>query len=430
MKHSVKAFVVGLVGLVAGTTQGATFFYTGPNGGEFFNESNWNSISTGGGTSPLAGEIDPDIGILHDLIIEGKSVMATGPAGANGFRLDIGAGGILSLLAGSDLQVTNTSFNAQFEISTGGTFVFADANLGVDDDILLRGTSMFSGGTVESFADDIEFISSAITINGTEFTSDDSTIFRAEITPSAGSSVTGATFNAASRIGVREFNVTVTDSHFNVTGDVEDVFATDLPTATAALTLLGNSTLIADQVQEGVRLILGDSSTATLTNEADPDELTWFTETSTATLNSPNAQLILLNPQTDSSAAKIFNGVTGMSYASDSSTWIPTTWNGTDAVTLSITSLPSNADFDGDGDVDGRDFLIWQRGFGLTGQTSNSNGDANGNGTVDGVDLADWQAKYGGAPLVAAVAAVPEPASLLLIIMAVAGYSCKSFRRA
>ena len=36
---------------------------------------------------------------------------------------------------------------------------------------------------------------------------------------------------------------------------------------------------------------------------------------------------------------------------------------------IEITDAPGedDADFDGDGDVDGRDFLKWQRGFGLTG---------------------------------------------------------------
>ncbi|MBN1854567.1 MAG: hypothetical protein JW829_17680, partial [Pirellulales bacterium] len=41
-----------------------------------------------------------------------------------------------------------------------------------------------------------------------------------------------------------------------------------------------------------------------------------------------------------------------------------------------------NADFNGDNIVDGNDFLIWQIGLGLTGQTNNDNGDANGDGTV------------------------------------------------
>ncbi|NJM41046.1 MAG: hypothetical protein HC853_09855 [Anaerolineae bacterium] len=37
-----------------------------------------------------------------------------------------------------------------------------------------------------------------------------------------------------------------------------------------------------------------------------------------------------------------------------------------------------NADFDGNGIVNGNDFLLWQRGVGLTGQTTNANGDADG----------------------------------------------------
>lgn len=56
-------------------------------------------------------------------------------------------------------------------------------------------------------------------------------------------------------------------------------------------------------------------------------------------------------------------------------------------------------DFDGDGDIDGRDFLRWQRG-----QSPNS---------LSASDLADWQAGYGAGSL-AAVAAVPEPAALYL----------------
>jgi hypothetical protein len=58
-------------------------------------------------------------------------------------------------------------------------------------------------------------------------------------------------------------------------------------------------------------------------------------------------------------------------------------------------------DFDGDDDVDGRDFLIWQRGD-------------SPNGPLSPVDLADWQTNYGPGGL-AAVTAIPEPASLSLL---------------
>lgn len=75
-----------------------------------------------------------------------------------------------------------------------------------------------------------------------------------------------------------------------------------------------------------------------------------------------------------------------------------------------------NADFDMDGDVDGRDFLIWQRGFG-TGTTL-AQGDANNSGTVDGSDLAIWQAQYGTGALSAAVAFVPEPSGVFMACLA------------
>ena len=65
-------------------------------------------------------------------------------------------------------------------------------------------------------------------------------------------------------------------------------------------------------------------------------------------------------------------------------------------------------DFDVDGDVDGRDFLVWQRDPSI------------GN-------LTDWQTNYGMvAPLAAASTAAPEPTSLLLVF---AGALCCGCRR-
>lgn len=75
-----------------------------------------------------------------------------------------------------------------------------------------------------------------------------------------------------------------------------------------------------------------------------------------------------------------------------------------------------NADFDGDGDVDGADFLTWQRGVGVG--MDLSTGDANDSGTVDGTDLEIWESQFGPAAL-AAGTAIPEPASVLLSLLAV-----------
>lgn len=68
------------------------------------------------------------------------------------------------------------------------------------------------------------------------------------------------------------------------------------------------------------------------------------------------------------------------------------------SVVLKVVGLGTAGDFDGDGDVDGRDFLVWQRNPSI------------GN-------LADWQTNFGNGSL-SAVSAVPEPTSVLLIAFA------------
>ena len=69
------------------------------------------------------------------------------------------------------------------------------------------------------------------------------------------------------------------------------------------------------------------------------------------------------------------------------------------AITVSLNVVSSTAspgDFDLDGDVDGRDFLVWQR-----------------NPSVG--NLADWQANYGAGALAAGVS-VPEPTTLVCLL--------------
>jgi hypothetical protein len=55
---------------------------------------------------------------------------------------------------------------------------------------------------------------------------------------------------------------------------------------------------------------------------------------------------------------------------------------------------PLGPDFDSDFDVDGRDFLAWQRNFGLTTGATKAQGDANGDGAVNEADLTEWQSRY------------------------------------
>jgi len=82
--------------------------------------------------------------------------------------------------------------------------------------------------------------------------------------------------------------------------------------------------------------------------------------------------------------------------------------------------LPEDADFDEDNDVDGQDFLAWQRGFGSAGGLAD--GDANGDGVVNGSDLAIWEGQFGTVAALGALAgastAVPEPTTLGLFLAA------------
>jgi hypothetical protein len=72
----------------------------------------------------------------------------------------------------------------------------------------------------------------------------------------------------------------------------------------------------------------------------------------------------------------------------------------------------ADGDFDNDGDVDGRDFLLWQRGQSDT--------------ALSPTDLANWQAEYGNGTLTS-ITSVPEPNSLVLLSFAAA--ACGLFCR-
>jgi hypothetical protein len=88
------------------------------------------------------------------------------------------------------------------------------------------------------------------------------------------------------------------------------------------------------------------------------------------------------------------------------------------------------ADFDSDGDVDGRDFLFWQRGVGTTGAgATKDKGNADGDMDVDAADLAAWKSQFASSGasgpgvlqtgfvryVTGAAAAVPEPSTVVLV---------------
>jgi hypothetical protein len=93
-----------------------------------------------------------------------------------------------------------------------------------------------------------------------------------------------------------------------------------------------------------------------------------------------------------------------------------------DAAIQWAAATPATGDFDNDQDVDGADFLAWQKGLAAS-SPQRSDGDSNGDGDVDADDLAAWAAQFGAA----GVAAVPEPASAVSLL--VAAICCRAARR-
>jgi hypothetical protein len=74
-------------------------------------------------------------------------------------------------------------------------------------------------------------------------------------------------------------------------------------------------------------------------------------------------------------------------------------------------SLPG--DFDGDSDVDGADFLKWQREF----------------ATLGAAGLAQWKANFGAGAATETLATVPEPSSLALVFIGFVAAGRKLLRR-
>ncbi len=78
---------------------------------------------------------------------------------------------------------------------------------------------------------------------------------------------------------------------------------------------------------------------------------------------------------------------------------------------------PESADFDQDVEVDGVDFLSWQRGFNSPG-ARRLDGDSDGDAAVNSYDLAIWKSQFGRAGAI--VSAVPEPSSTSVCVASIA----------
>ena len=119
---------------------------------------------------------------------------------------------------------------------------------------------------------------------------------------------------------------------------------------------------------------------------------------------------------------------------------IPTAWvrvrqdNGsTDYYSVSNSSfsisLPASGDFNGNGVVNGADLAIWRAGFGTGSGAAFTDGDDDGDEDVDGTDFLNWQRNQGHASSLTTVSSIPEPATLILFLYSLGSASAIVHRR-
>ncbi len=91
----------------------------------------------------------------------------------------------------------------------------------------------------------------------------------------------------------------------------------------------------------------------------------------------------------------------------------------------------TDADFNGDGIVGAADLTNWKAGFGVRATATHVQGDADADLDVDGADFLAWQRQLGSpAPDISANAPIPEPATLTLIVLAAVGWRLRRRRSA
>jgi hypothetical protein len=99
-------------------------------------------------------------------------------------------------------------------------------------------------------------------------------------------------------------------------------------------------------------------------------------------------------------------------------------------------TLAPYADFNLDGVVDNKDLRVLMSNIGLQSGATFEQGDTDGNGAVDGSDFLEWQCSFGAATsltafsdLSASGASVPEPATITLIALLAASFGTRARTR-
>jgi probable HAF family extracellular repeat protein len=416
----------------------ATLTVTGPSENETINSLTLGD-GTGVATLQLSGATAGDLQSLNTTTIEANGVLRlangrtfTAPVIANSgiirgdgvlaADLTVLPGGELRVSAGQRLHVISTfgvvnlgrieaigaaadqaevEFDGSVDNSSAGLFVSRDALLRFNDGFNNGGVWTVSFGTTDVFGDLTNLALATIAVAGNSgITFYDDVTNSGTLNVHAGS--TAVFFGALSGNG-------------NVGGGAVQALGDLLPGSSPGLMAFGGDLTLGPLTNLEIQI-------AGLMPGSQYDQLTVAGDlTLGGMLNVSFLSLFPLSPgqvfeiiDVDGSTNGIFTGLSEGSLVSTfgGSNLIITYQGGDGNDVALLAALPG--DFDFDLDVDGDDFLLWQRGGSPT--------------PFSATDLADWETYYGQswpAPL-AASAAVPEPFTCGLMLM---GLACFTFRR-
>jgi serralysin len=168
------------------------------------------------------------------------------------------------------------------------------------------------------------------------------------------------------------------------------------------------------------RLLIATAGFGSLTGAPTPD----FTLPSTSFFNPAGDTIRLFSPLFGEFHSRTFtsvptDGVMSRVYPNNTlATNSPTNFAGASgSVNLAPPAGPTG-DYNGNGLVDAADYVVWRNTLNQS-VAMGTGADGSGNGTIDAADYNFWRVRFGRTvPGAAAVAAVPEPATVALMLFA------------
>lgn len=372
-------------------------------------------IGTGGAVGTL--RLGDGVGAAGSASIESRDDVIVGYEGGTGTLAIESDGAVTLRTTGAEFQVANGGGSTGMVVQRGGV-VDTEAVLVVGQGVGSTGEYRLEGGRITTTA--ITRIGASggqgtMRISGSAQLTSNASLF---VGQSDNSGATGLLEISGSQAQVRIGRL---ENHL---GNKETLRWVADANGVAPLTIAGSGGAERVQLQDPIEVAANTGANGAGNLRGDGIALSLDLSQFTG-----SRSLTLIDNQTTQAVTGFFENGTSNKLYEEGATVLDTGFHGqvtisyvggtgNDVVLNLLASPLARADFDEDGDVDGADFLAWQRGFGTTPPTA---GDADGNGVVDASDLAIWKQEFGtgvsaGTSLAGAV--VPEPGALQLLVSA------------